>query len=209
LNDPSRPPAFKNICVYCGSSDKAQAVYLEAAFMMGETIARAGIRVVYGAGATGLMGALADGALQAGGEVIGVIPALFNTPQLVHHGLTQLEVVETIHLRKARMVELADAFIAMPGGFGTWEELFEILTWAQIGLHQKPIGLLNTRNYFDPIIALVEHAHEEGFIYSEHRELFTFARQPVSLLEALTNHRSPDGLKRWLERDAYQDVEDK
>jgi uncharacterized protein (TIGR00730 family) len=192
------------VCVYCGSSDKVSQDYLQAAYDMGAAAARSGLRIVYGAGSTGLMGALADGALQAGGEVIGVIPALFNTPQLVHRSLTRLEVLENIHLRKARMAELADAFIAMPGGFGTWEELFEILTWAQIGLHTKPVGLLNVRGYFNPIIALIEHAYEEGFIYTEHRALYTSATEPAALLRALKNHRPPPGLKRWVEREAYQ-----
>lgn len=190
-----------SICVYCGSSDKLHPDYLSAARQMGETIAGRGIKLVYGAGSTGLMGAVADGALEAGGEVIGVIPGYFNTPQLAHTGLTKLEVVDTIHQRKARMVELADAFIALPGGFGTLEELFETLTWAQIGLHQKPVGLLNTRHYFDRLLEMVEYARKEGFIYNEHAALFTYAEQPANLLDALANHNHPQGLERWLTRD--------
>lgn len=193
---------MKSICVYCGSSDKVNSEYLNEARRMGETLARRGIRLVYGAGSTGLMGAVANGALAAGGEVIGVIPTLFNTPQFVHSGLTRLEVVETIHLRKARLVELAEAFVAMPGGFGTWEELFEILTWSQIGLHDKPVGLLNTRRYFDPLLELIEHAYTEGFIYTEHRDLYTHAGEPDALIDALIDHRRPDGLDSWLLRDA-------
>jgi uncharacterized protein (TIGR00730 family) len=157
---------MKSVCVYCGSSDDIRKEYLEAARRMGNAIAGRGIQLIYGAGSTGMMGAVADGALDAGGEVIGVIPSIFNTPQLAHNGLTRLEVVENIHLRKARMIELAGGFIALPGGFGTLEELFEILTWAQIGLHHKPVGLLNTLSYFDPLLALVEHAYTEGFIYT-------------------------------------------
>lgn len=168
---------------------------------MGEAIAERGLELIYGAGSTGLMGALANGALEAGGQVIGVIPGYFNTPQLAHSGLTRLEVVETIHQRKARMAELADAFIALPGGFGTLEELFEMLTWAQIGLHQKPIGLLNTRRYFDPLLNLVEHARTEGFIYTEHRELLTHTAEPEKLLDALANHSPPEGLARWVNRE--------
>ena len=157
--------------------------------------------LIYGAGKTGMMGAVADGAMEAGGEVWGVMPKMFDTPQLAHRGLTRYEVVENLHLRKARMADLADAFIALPGGFGTFEELFEIVTWAQIGLHRKPIGLLNTQGYYDPLLAMVNHAKSEGFIYSEHRLLFTDAETPPALMEALTNHRLPDGLERWVERD--------
>src|SRR4030065_302141 len=148
---------------YCGSSDKMRPAYLEAARQMGTAIARRGLTVVYGAGCTGMMGAVADGALEAGGEVIGVIPELFATPQLMHTGLTRLEIVDSMHTRKARLAELADAFIALPGGFGTFEELFEMLTWAQIGLHRKPVGLLNTLDYFVPLLNMVEHARQRGF----------------------------------------------
>jgi uncharacterized protein (TIGR00730 family) len=192
---------MKSVCVYCGSSDDIKKEYLDAARRMGNAIAHRGLQLVYGAGSTGMMGAVADGALEEGGEVIGVIPSIFNTPQLAHSRLTRLEVVDNIHLRKARMIELADGFIALPGGFGTLEELFEILTWAQIGLHDKPVGLLNTNNYFDPLLALVEHAYKEGFIYTEHRELYTHASQPEALLDVMKNHRRPRGLERWLERD--------
>jgi uncharacterized protein (TIGR00730 family) len=187
--------------VYCGSSDKTNGEYLKAAREMGRSLAEEGLELVYGAGSTGLMGALADSMLEAGGKVTGVIPGYFNTPQLAHSGLTRLEVVETIQQRKARMAELADGFIALPGGFGTLEELFEILTWAQIGLHSKPIGLLNAHRYFDPLLALIEHIRAEGFIYEEHRRLFTYADTPESLLEKMENHHSPGGLERWLNRD--------
>lgn len=192
---------MKTICVYCGSSDKLHSAYVIAARKMGKSIAERGIELVYGAGCTGLMGALADGALEAGGVVTGVIPAYFNTPQLAHPGLTRLEVVETIHQRKARMAELGDAFVALPGGFGTLEEFFEILTWAQIGLHRKPIGLLNVRSYFDPLLNMVDHAQKEGFIYVEHRALFAHAEDPDDLLEMLSNHKPLEGPNRWVERE--------
>jgi uncharacterized protein (TIGR00730 family) len=192
---------MQTICIFSGSSDKIPRFYYDAAIEMGRTLATRGVRLVYGAGCTGLMGAVADGALAAGGEVIGVIPAFFNTPQLVHKNLTTLEVVETMHQRKARMAELADGFIALPGGFGTLDELFEIITWAQIGLHQKPIGLLNTRGYYDPLVALVDHAREHGFIYTEHRQLFSYAREPEELFLAMSNHQHPTGLDRWLTRE--------
>jgi len=192
---------MKSVCVYCGSADNMDPVYLDAAYEMGAAIANHGLRLIYGAGSTGLMGAVADGALGAGGEVIGVIPRLFNTPTLAHSKLSHLEVVEDIHIRKARMIELAEAFVALPGGFGTLEELFEVLTWAQIGLHQKPIGLLNTCNYFDSLLTFVEHARVEGFIYTEHRALFTHTDRPEALLDALVNHKYPSGLDRWLTRE--------
>jgi len=168
---------------------------------MGAAIAGRGLQVVYGAGSTGMMGALADGALQAGGKVLGVIPALFNTPRLAHNGLTSLEVVDTIHVRKARMIEISDAFIALPGGYGTLEELFEVLTWAQIGLHAKPVGLLNTNGYYNALLEQVERARSEGFIYQEHRSLFTCSERPDELLDGLMNFKPPTGLERWLSRE--------
>jgi uncharacterized protein (TIGR00730 family) len=157
---------MKTICVYCGSSDKIRPAYLEAAYRLGAALAERSHTLVYGAGRTGLMGRVADGALDHGGTVIGVIPHHFYTPTLAHMGLTQIEVVENMHIRKARMAELSDGFIALPGGFGTFEELFEIVTWAQIGLHSKPVGLLNVQGYFNPLLEMVEHARHEGFIYS-------------------------------------------
>jgi uncharacterized protein (TIGR00730 family) len=192
---------MNSICVYCGSSDKTSAIYADAAYELGTELAGQGIQLVYGAGATGLMGAVANGALEKGGEVIGVIPEIFNTPTLAHNGLTHLEVLPDMHQRKARMAELSDAFIALPGGFGTMEELFEMLTWAQIGLHQKPIGLLNVQNYFDPLLEMIGNAKQEGFIYSEHQALLTSAEDPRILLEALVKHEPPSGLDRWLTRD--------
>lgn len=191
---------MKSICVYCGSSDQIDPVYLEAATRMGQAIAQRGLELWYGAGSTGLMGALADSVLQAGGAVVGVIPAMFHNPQLAHLGLTRLEVVDSMHQRKQRLAEQADGFVAMPGGYGTFEEFFEILTWAQIGLHSKPVGLLNAGGYFDPLLAMVEHARKQGFIYDEHRALFTCRDEPEMLLDALTVYQPPVGLDRWLTR---------
>lgn len=192
---------MKRICVYCGSSDRVSQNYLDAAYHLGGILTARGITLVYGAGSTGVMGAVANGVLESGGEVWGVMPRMFDNPQLAHVGLTRYEVVDNIHLRKARMIELSDGFIALPGGFGTFEELFEVITWAQIGLHRKPIGLLNTGGYYDPLIAMVARADQEGFIYSEHRQLFTCHADPSDLLEAMLNHKLPDGLERWVERD--------
>jgi len=193
-------PSFRSICVYCGSADHLHPDYFAAATEMGGLLARSGIRLVYGAGKTGLMGAVADGALAAGGNVVGVVPENLNTAQLIHTGLTQLEVVPNIQLRKARMSALADAFIALPGGYGTLDELFETLTWAQIGLHQKPVGLLNTRNYFDPLLSMIQLAHTEGFIYAEHRMLLIHDHTPEALLTRLNQFEHPENLDRWVNR---------
>src|SRR5512145_688407 len=175
-------------------------IYLDAARQMGHLIAAQKLRLVYGAGLTGMMGAVADAVLSEGGEVVGVIPEIFNTPQLLHPRLTHLEVVPDMHTRKARLAELADVFIALPGGFGTLDEFFELLTWAQIGLHSKPIGMLNTCNYFSPLLTWVERATEDGFIYAEHSTLFAVHEEPAALLDLLDNHAPPPDLSRWLTR---------
>lgn len=191
---------MQTICVYCGSADNLAPSYLEGARQFGLLLAQHGLHLVYGAGRTGLMGAVADGVLEGGGQVTGIIPQMFYTPALAHTGLTNLEITPDMHTRKARMAELADAFVALPGGFGTFEELFEILTWAQIGLHRKPIGLLNLNGYYDPLLNLVAQAQREGFIYDEHRALFQVAAQPKALLDALEAYSPPDGLDRWVAR---------
>lgn len=192
---------MKTVCVYCGSSDKMDGEYLQAARQMGAAIAARGYTLTYGAGCTGMMGAVADGALQAGGQVVGVIPSIFNTPTLMHNGLSRLEIVDNMHARKQRLVDISDAFIALPGGYGTFEELFEVLTWAQIGLHHKPVGLLNIRRYYDPLLSAIEHARAEGFVYSEHQSLFVCAEEPGELLEKLESYQHPDGLEKWLTRE--------
>jgi uncharacterized protein (TIGR00730 family) len=189
------------VCVYCGCSDKLSKDYLHAAHQMGTAIARRGLVLAYGAGRTGLMGAIADGALEAGGEVIGVIPQMFATPVLMHQGLSRLEIVDGMHTRKQRLVNLSDAFIALPGGFGTFEELFEVLTWAQIGLHDKPVGLLNTGDYFDPLLSMIERASVEGFIYAEHRALLVCSHQPEDLLDQLESYHYPAGMEKWVIRE--------
>ncbi len=190
--------SLKSICVYCGSSDDVPAVYYQAAHEIGQAIAARGYTVIYGGGSTGLMGAVADAALEAGGDVIGIIPEHFYTPQLAHDHLTRLEIVADMHTRKARMAELADAFIALPGGYGTLEEMFEALTWAQIGLHTKPIGLFNFQGYYNHLLAFIRHAREEGFIFDEHEALFVHAAAAEPLLDALEDYRHPGGVERWL-----------
>ncbi len=188
-----------SICVFCGSSDSVHADYLAGARFLGATLARRGMRVVYGGGKTGLMGALADGALEAGGEVIGVIIPSMNTSPLAHARLTRMDVTAHMHARKARMHELAEGYIALPGGYGTFDELFEAITWAQTGAHEKPIGLLNLRNYYAPLLAAIDHAVAEGFIFREHRESLCCETDPEKLLDAMANHQHPHAAgKRWM-----------
>ncbi len=190
---------MNSICVYCGSADGVSADFLAAARQTGATLASAGLTIIYGGGRTGLMGAVADAALEAGGRVLGVITESMNTPALAHPGLTRLEVTPTIHQRKARMYELADAYLALPGGYGTLDELFETLTWGQIGEHAKPVGLLNVNGYYDLLLAMLDRAVEEKFLFPEHRQALLSAEDPVSLLEAMQNHRHPhEAVRRWM-----------
>jgi uncharacterized protein (TIGR00730 family) len=193
---------MKSVCVFCGSSDAVGSEYLQAARKTGAIIAKRGMRLVYGAGRTGLMGAVANGALQAGGEVIGVMIPSMNTPELAHPGLTRMDMTPDMHARKARMHELSDGYIALPGGFGTFDELFEALTWAQVGTHEKPIGLLNTKRYYEPLLATLDHAVQEGFILREHREALHCEAEPEALLERMGTHRHPrEAVRRWLRQD--------
>ncbi|MBM3223798.1 MAG: TIGR00730 family Rossman fold protein [Candidatus Tectomicrobia bacterium] len=173
---------MQRMCVFCGSQVGTNGLYRQAAVTLGQLLVRHGCGLVYGGGHVGLMGVIADAVLTSGGEVIGVIPESMVARELAHTGVTSLEVVSGMHERKARMAELADAFIALPGGYGTFEELFEVITWAQLGLHRKPIGLLNVAGYFDALKAMVDQAIAEGFIRSEHRGLLTIADEPTALL---------------------------
>ena len=191
----------RTLCVYCGSADNVPRPYYQAAEAIGAAIAQRGCTLIYGGGSTGLMGTVADAALAHGGNVIGVIPEQFHTPKLRHNRLDRLEVVPDMHARKARMAELADAFIALPGGYGTLEEFFEILTWAQIGLHAKPIGLFNFRGYYDNLLAFIRHARQEGFVFPEHEALFVHADEADRLLDALRAYQHPGGVSRWLRED--------
>ncbi|RJP55121.1 MAG: TIGR00730 family Rossman fold protein [Anaerolineaceae bacterium] len=188
-----------SICVFCGSSDSVHADYLAGARTMGRLLAQRGIRLIFGGGKTGLMGAVADGALEAGGEVIGVIIPSMNTGPLAHAKLTSMEVTPTMHARKARMHELAQGFIALPGGYGTFDELFETITWSQTGAHEKPIGLLNLRNYYAPLLTAIDHAVAEGFVFREHRESLFCESDPEKLLDAMENYQHPhEAVKRWM-----------
>lgn len=193
---------MKSICVYCGSAEATRPDFNQAGRQMGRTLAQNGIRLIYGGGKTGVMGAVADGTLEANGQVYGVIVESMNTPALAHYGLTRLEVTPTIHERKARMYELADGYIALPGGFGTFDELFETITWGQIGIHQKPIGLLNVHGYYDPLIEMIDRAVTEGFIFHEHRNMLCIATDPQELLDQMHKHEHPvDAVKRWMRQD--------
>ncbi len=188
---------MKRICVFCGSNIGVNSLYRHAAEHLGRLLVQRGHGLVYGGGSVGLMGVIADAVLAAGGEVIGVIPEALATKELAHANVTVMHVVPGMHARKACMAELSDAFIAMPGGFGTFEELFEVITWAQLGLHHKPIGLLNVAGYFDTLVAFVDQAIAEGFIKPEHRQLIVVADQPEALLDALAHHRMP-AVRKWI-----------
>jgi uncharacterized protein (TIGR00730 family) len=190
---------MNSICVFCGSSDSVHADYISAARTMGRVLAERGLRLIYGGGKTGLMGAVGDGALSAGGEVIGVIIPSMNTKPLAHDGLTRMDVAPDMHGRKARMHELADGYIAMPGGFGTFDELFETITWAQTGAHEKPVGLLNVHDYYAPLLAAIDHAVNEGFIFKEHRDALFCDSDPNKLLDAMAEYVHPHAaVKRWM-----------
>jgi uncharacterized protein (TIGR00730 family) len=189
----------KRLCVFCGSSTGRQPVYADAARALGEALARRGLGLVYGGGSVGLMGVLAEAALGAGGEVIGVLPRGLASKELAHDGLSQLHLVDTMHERKALMASLADGFVALPGGLGTLEELLEVFTWAQLGIHRKPVGLVNVAGYWDHLLALLAHAVGEGFVRPEYAALLQAAPTPAALLERLARWRPPDGPRIWLD----------
>jgi uncharacterized protein (TIGR00730 family) len=191
---------MKRLCVFCGSSAGGAAVYAAQATRLGEALARRGLSLVYGGGHIGLMGILADAALRGGAAVIGVIPQALVDRELAHTGLTEIRVVATMHLRKALMADLADGFAALPGGFGTADELFEILTWSQLGLHAKPVGLLNVNAFFDPLLAWLDQTVHEGFVRPGHRRLLLEACDPELLLDLLAQYRPPEPVGKWIGR---------
>ncbi len=178
---------FRRICIFCGSSPGEDPEYMEIARAMGALLAERKIALVYGGAKVGLMGAVADAVLAAGGEAFGVIPMRLMNREVAHDKLTELFVVESMHARKTMMAHLSDAFIAMPGGWGTLEEIFEITTWTQLGYHQKPIGMLNAKGYYSRIIEFIGHAAKEGFLKPEHRGIIKFADEPAALLDSLEN----------------------
>ncbi|SEW34371.1 LOG family protein [Chitinophaga arvensicola] len=188
---------MNRIAVYCGSSAGHNPVYMEQALQLGTALAKKNLTVVYGGARVGLMGAVADGALNAGGKAIGVLPHFLQQKELAHAGLTELILVDTMHERKTKMNELCDGVIALPGGFGTMEELFEMLTWGQLGLHRKPIGLLNTDGFYDDLISLARNMSEKGFLTAENRDMLLHSDNIDELLSKLENYQPPSKSK-WI-----------
>ena len=191
----------QRVCVFCGASPGARPEYAEATVELARLLVADGIGVVYGGGGVGLMGALADAMLAEGGEIIGVIPRALMDREIAHPGVTDMRVVGSMHERKALMAELADAFIALPGGIGTLEELFEVYTWAQLGLHQKPCALLNVVGYYDGIASFLAHAVEERFLRVEHLDVLMVERDPDALMETLRRFEPDTALPKWIDRE--------
>jgi hypothetical protein len=189
---------MRRIAVFCGSRTGSDEHYAAAAAELGRLMVRRGHELVYGGGSVGLMGVIADAVLDAGGSVIGVIPRMLATRELLHPRVTDMRRVPDMHARKALMAELADAFIALPGGYGTLEELFEVITWAQLGIHRKNIGLLNVAGFFDPLVRMIDHAIGTGFIKEKHRELIVVEERPEPLLDRLKTHELPV-VRKWLD----------
>lgn len=190
---------FKRLTVFCGSSSRCDPVYREAARAAGRGLAERGIGVVYGGGRVGLMGEVADGALEAGGQVYGVIPEKLQALEVGHQGLTELFIVDSMHARKAMMAHLSDGFIALPGGYGTLDEMFEAITWTQLNYHLKPVGLLNVRGYFDGLLTFLRHAVHERFIRPMHGDLVVAASDLDALLTALAEAELPE-IGRWIDK---------
>ena len=190
---------MRRLCVFCGSSAGGRPEYAAAAREFGGLMARRGLGLVYGGGHVGLMGVLADAVLGGGGEVIGVIPQALVDRELAHPGLTELRVVGTMHERKALMADLADGFLALPGGFGTADELFEILTWAQLGLHAKPVGLLNVAGFFDPLLAWIDTCVRERFLRPEHRASLIISSESEDLLGRFLRHQAAPEVPKWID----------
>jgi uncharacterized protein (TIGR00730 family) len=191
--------------VYCGSAAGGSPVYADAARTLGRELVRRDIGLVYGGGNVGLMGAIADEVMASGGRATGVIPEALMKREVGHHGLTELHVVRDMHERKAMMAELADGFIAMPGGFGTLEELFEVTTWAQLGLHQKPIGLLNVNGFYDGLTAFASHLVTQGFVRPDHAQLLMHAPDAAALLDQFETY-VPNIKVKWLEREQAREI---
>ena len=191
---------MKRVCVFCGSSVGNRSTYRDAAVAMGTVLAAKGIGLVYGGGNVGLMGVVADAVLAGGGDVIGVIPQSLADREVAHLGVTDLRVVDSMHTRKAMMADLADAFIAMPGGVGTFEEFFEAVTWTQLGVHRKPCGLLNAGGFYTPLEAFIDQAVTEGFIKPVHRSIVVCDDDPARLLDKLANVTLPD-VPKWIRKE--------
>lgn len=191
---------MKHICVFCGSSMGTRDAYRNAARALGKEMARRGIGLVYGGSNIGLMGVIADAVLEAGGEAIGIMPFHLVRKEIAHQQLTELRVVNTMHERKALMGDLADGFIALPGGFGTYDEICEVVTWAQLGLHQKPCALLNVAGYYDALVAMFDHATQEGFVRRAHREMLIVSADVGELLNQMQAYQAPV-VEKWITRE--------
>ncbi|MEG1041219.1 TIGR00730 family Rossman fold protein [Pseudomonas sp. NUPR-001] len=191
--------SVRSVCVFCGASSGVSPAYREAAIALGQAIAQRGLTLVYGGGAVGLMGIVADAAMAAGGEVIGIIPQALKDAEVGHNGLTRLEIVDGMHARKARMAELSDAFVALPGGLGTLEELFEVWTWGQLGYHAKPLGLLDVNGFYSKLGSFLDHVVEEGFVRPQHRAMLKLADSPSQLLDAMDSYQAPIAPK-WVDK---------
>jgi uncharacterized protein (TIGR00730 family) len=189
---------MKRICVFAGSSAGIRPEYLAAAADLGRVLAERGIGLVYGGARVGLMGAVADAVLAGAGSVTGVIPRALVEKEVAHSGLTDLRVVTSMHERKALMADLSDGFIALPGGWGTLDEFFEILTWAQLGIHRKPCGLVNVLGYFERLLSFLDHSVEQGFVRREYDSLIAVSDDPATLLDAMANHTAPT-VEKWID----------
>jgi hypothetical protein len=187
---------MKRLCVYCGSSAGVNEAYATAARDLAGVLVRHDIELIYGGASRGIMGIIADAVLRGGGRVTGIIPRFLERKEVAHRQLTELHVVESMHARKSMMAELADGFIAMPGGFGTLEEIIEIITWGQLGFHECPCGLLNTCGYFDHLLAFLDHTQSEGFLRAQHRSMLLVASTPVELVEQFENY-TPPSVEKW------------
>ncbi len=188
---------MRNVCVFCGSKSGSKPIYTETARELGAELARRGLTLVYGGGRVGLMGDIATAATAAGGAVIGIIPHALSGKEIAYAEATELIVVDTMHTRKALMADRSDAFVAPPGGYGTCDELFEIITWAQLGIHRKPVALLNVNNFFTPLIAWLDHVVEEGLLKPKHRELLLVAESAGDLLDRLASYIPPAPVTKW------------
>ena len=191
---------MRAVCVFCGSNPGARPDYLEAAGRTGRTIARAGLTLVYGGASVGCMGAVADAALEQGGRVVGVIPQSLIDKEIAHTGLHENHVTTSMHERKAKMAELSDGFIALPGGAGTMEEMFEVWTWGQLGLHAKPLALLDVAGFFEPLVTFLDHQRAEAVMQPAHREMLLVDRDPAALLDRMAAYQPPT-VAKWIARD--------
>ncbi len=198
---PLEPSSLQRVCVFCGSRPGVRPAYVEAGRALGALLAARGITLIYGGASVGVMRAVADAALEAGGKVIGVIPRALVDKEVAHAGLTELRVVATMHERKAMMADLSDAVIALPGGFGTFDELFEILTWSQLGMHRKPIGLLDVAGFYAPMVAFLDHVAREGFLSEEDTRRFVRSAGEAELLDALASYEPPPLGTKWIDKD--------